>query len=201
MTGRTAKGEDTRSSILQAATEVFARRGYAGTRMEDVFEAVGLTKGAVYFYFPSKEKLARAVVEHHKQRWLALGQEEVARHDDPLTQFRRLANLLITLSASDAAGWSIVRLADQLPATSDESESVAGNPMTEWIDLMADIIRRGQGVGVFAKIHAPADLGFIAVAAFDGLKTTTDAVAPGDSDEFRRRAEILVGALESALIG
>lgn len=201
MTGRTAKGEDTRSSILQAATEVFARRGYAGTRMEDVFEAVGLTKGAVYFYFPSKEKLGRAVVEHHKQRWLALGQEEVARHDDPLTQFRRLANLLITMSASDAAGWSIVRLADQLPAMSDESESVAGNPMSEWIDLMADIIRRGQEAGVFAKIHAPADLGFIAVAAFDGLKTTTDAVAPGDSDEFRRRVEILVGALEGALIG
>ncbi|MFK4789629.1 TetR family transcriptional regulator [Microbacterium sp. ZW T5_56] len=201
MTGRTAKGEDTRQSILQAASEVFARRGYAGARMEEVFEAVGLTKGAVYFYFPSKETLARAVVEHHKQRWLALGEEEVARHSDPLVQFRELARLLITLSASDAAGWSVVRLADQLPSSGEPSEVGAGNPLVDWIELMAGIIQRGQDVGVFAATHPAADLGFVAVAAFDGLKTASDAVSPGDMAEFRRRAEILVGTLESALRG
>lgn len=199
MTGRTAKGEDTRQSILQAASEVFARRGYAATRMEDVFAAVGLTKGAVYFYFPSKEILARAVVEHHKQRWLALGQEEVARHSDPLIQFRELAGLLITLSASDAAGWSVVRLADQLPASSGSSDVRADNPLADWIELMTGIIQRGQDSGLFTAGHSAADLGFIAVAAFDGLKTASDAISPGDMAEFRRRAEALVGVLESAL--
>lgn len=199
MTGRTAKGEDTRQSILQAASEVFARRGYAGARMEDVFEAVGLTKGAVYFYFPSKETLARAVVEYHKQRWLALAEEEVARHSDPLTQFRELAGLLITLSASDVAGWSVVRLADQLPASNEPLGGGARNPMADWIALMAGIVQRGQDTGVFATTHAATDLGFLAVAAFDGLKTASDAVSPGNAAEFRRRAEILVGTLESAL--
>lgn len=43
--------------ILDAALRVFAARGYAATRLEDVAAAAGVTKGTIYYYFKSKEDL------------------------------------------------------------------------------------------------------------------------------------------------
>ncbi len=48
--------------ILDAAAGVFAAKGYAGTRMEDIARAAGVTKGTIYLYFESKEAVLKALV-------------------------------------------------------------------------------------------------------------------------------------------
>ncbi|AVH45018.1 TetR/AcrR family transcriptional regulator [Agrobacterium tumefaciens] len=50
--------------ILDAAFEEFTRRGFTATRLEDIAARVGVTKGTVYFYFETKEKLFEGMVEH-----------------------------------------------------------------------------------------------------------------------------------------
>ncbi len=49
--------------IAAAALAVFAEKGFAGARIEEIARRAGLSKGAVYLYFPTKEDLFRAVVE------------------------------------------------------------------------------------------------------------------------------------------
>ncbi|WP_344447418.1 ScbR family autoregulator-binding transcription factor, partial [Kitasatospora nipponensis] len=58
-----ARAVHTRQQILNAAAQVFARRGYAAATMGEILTARGPTKGAVFFHFPSKEELALAVTE------------------------------------------------------------------------------------------------------------------------------------------
>jgi AcrR family transcriptional regulator len=53
----------TRQRLLDAAATVFARRGFNGASLDDVAEEAGLTKGAVYSNFASKEDLIDALVE------------------------------------------------------------------------------------------------------------------------------------------
>lgn len=53
----------TRSDLLAAAAQVFARHGYHGTSVDMVAEAAGYTKGAVYSNFASKEQLFLALME------------------------------------------------------------------------------------------------------------------------------------------
>lgn len=48
--------------LTAAALELFLDRGFAATRMEDVAQAAGVSKGAIYLYFPTKEALFQAVV-------------------------------------------------------------------------------------------------------------------------------------------
>lgn len=48
--------------ILAAALTVFAERGYAATRLDDVARQAGVTKGTLYLYFPNKEELFKAVI-------------------------------------------------------------------------------------------------------------------------------------------
>jgi AcrR family transcriptional regulator len=56
----TAKAEETRNRILDAALELFRERGFAETTMRDVAAAAGVATGAAYYYYRSKEDLVMA---------------------------------------------------------------------------------------------------------------------------------------------
>ena len=60
------------AELLDAALDVFAERGYRNTRIDDVADAAGVTKGAVYHYFATKEDLLLRAIEHYHDR--AFGQ-------------------------------------------------------------------------------------------------------------------------------
>lgn len=53
--------KDTKDRILEAALEIFARDGYAGTNIKEIAEAVGIVKSALYRHFESKEEIWIAV--------------------------------------------------------------------------------------------------------------------------------------------
>src|SRR5271156_2526688 len=50
-----------RNEILQSAAALFAQKGFGATTLQEVASAVGLTRTAFYYYFPSKEKLLTAL--------------------------------------------------------------------------------------------------------------------------------------------
>ena len=55
--------EDTREKLLDAAVEVFAEKGYANASMDDIAAAAGMTKGALYWNFDSKEALFHSLLD------------------------------------------------------------------------------------------------------------------------------------------
>ena len=55
--------EKTKSEILQTATRLFQEKGWANVNIEDVVKEVGVTRGAFYHYFKSREELIMAVVD------------------------------------------------------------------------------------------------------------------------------------------
>src|SRR5437588_2136983 len=68
-TPRDERKARTRARLLDAAARVFAAKGYRGAAVDDVAEAAGLTKGAVYAHFRTKEALYLALtIERGKQQ-------------------------------------------------------------------------------------------------------------------------------------
>ncbi|WP_053648569.1 MULTISPECIES: ScbR family autoregulator-binding transcription factor [unclassified Streptomyces] len=57
------RSERTRARLVGAAAELFDRYGYAGASLGDISRVAGVTKGALYFHFASKQELAAAVQE------------------------------------------------------------------------------------------------------------------------------------------
>jgi AcrR family transcriptional regulator len=57
--------EERRVVILDAALEIFARRGYRGASIDDIATAAGVSKALIYEHFPSKRHLHAALVERH----------------------------------------------------------------------------------------------------------------------------------------
>src|SRR6266567_1315782 len=62
--------ELTKTALVDAAAEVFARRGFEGASLEEIAETAGFTRGAIYSNFGSKEDLLLAVVERYNQTLL-----------------------------------------------------------------------------------------------------------------------------------
>src|SRR5439155_4423766 len=52
-----------REAVLASAVKAFARRGYAGTSVQDILKATGLSKPTLYYYFQSKAGLFRAILD------------------------------------------------------------------------------------------------------------------------------------------
>ncbi|WP_345375817.1 TetR/AcrR family transcriptional regulator [Frondihabitans cladoniiphilus] len=203
MTGSTSKGEATRAEIVRAAAGVFAAKGYAATRMDDVFRAAGLSKGAVYFHFTSKADLARAVVAEQKQRWLALTTEAIAGGATATEQLASMGELLLKLMSSDSSAWNVVKLSAQLAAENDEvARTVAAenDPLRDWVSVVSGVIARGQSDGEFTGSATADDLAALVVGSFDGLKTVSDALDPADSRAFARRGALLVASMRSMLV-
>jgi TetR/AcrR family transcriptional regulator, regulator of cefoperazone and chloramphenicol sensitivity len=65
MVGRPPRGSmpGTRDRILAAAADLFGEKSYAGTSVRDIAERLGITKAALYYYFPSKETILDALID------------------------------------------------------------------------------------------------------------------------------------------
>lgn len=90
-----------REQILARAAALFAKRGYAGTSMNDVAEAAGVSKAALYHYVPDKEGLLAAIAGAHIDRLGALVDAVLADSagDDPERRVRRLVEAFLAAYA------------------------------------------------------------------------------------------------------
>ena len=77
--GRAPGFDDQRSHILACAAQQFAERGFAGTSMNQVAEAAGLSKATLYHYCRDKHSLLVSIAEDHVGRLLAVVDEVTAQ--------------------------------------------------------------------------------------------------------------------------
>ena len=64
--------DEVRKKIVTSAHSLFLRKGYHGTTMEEIADSLGVTKPALYQYFPGKEDLFAAVAEHSREEMAAI---------------------------------------------------------------------------------------------------------------------------------
>jgi AcrR family transcriptional regulator len=86
---RSARKAATRARLLEAAAHIYAARGFGGATLDDVAEEAGLTKGAVYDHFGSKDNLLVALIEEHLAAEIAA---QVALFDRDETTWKRPFN-------------------------------------------------------------------------------------------------------------
>jgi AcrR family transcriptional regulator len=101
--GRAPGYELQRGTILGRAAELFARRGYTATSMNEVAEACGVSKPALYHYVRDKHQLLAEIAEAHIARLLALVAEVDAAELAPELRLRRLIAAFLAAYAGSQA--------------------------------------------------------------------------------------------------
>ncbi len=82
----TTQKEKTRDRILGAAEQVFANKGYHESLVDEIAEEVSLSKGGIYFHFPSKEDLFFSVMDRLADRLVSKAEAAAAQETSPLAK-------------------------------------------------------------------------------------------------------------------
>jgi AcrR family transcriptional regulator len=106
----TPRGEKSRRLITERASIVFEQRGFAASSMSHLVETTGLTRGAFYFHFASKEAVALAIVQAQAERWPVLVEQVESEESEPLRRLLRLA----FAAAAAVQGDPLIRAAHRL---------------------------------------------------------------------------------------
>ncbi len=168
----------TRRVILDRAAEAFAKDGLAGTSLNDVIAGSGLTKGAFYFHFPSKEELAVAVVDDLRERWSAA--VSLADDDTPApAAARRMAARVVDAYSRDRSLRAIGRLVPELAAARPELAPQLQASLFLWIDLIEAIVVRGQREGSIRDDLGSRQIAEAIFAAFSGVEEYAELVSHG----------------------
>ena len=190
--GPTAKGAGTRAHIVDSAATVFADLGYDNARMSVLVDATGLTKGAVYFHFDSKESLALAVLEDKNREWVS----KVRSALSSVPAGRRLEALLptmLTIHRDDPTVWAVSKLTRNLTDLGQDSpvRRRVAEVNQEWVDLVGAVVGEAQERG---EVRADLDSVSVAIAligAFDGLKALHDTLTEDGTEPFASGAQAL----------
>jgi len=110
---------NTKARILQMARNLYSTHGCEGTTLEDILTAAGITKGAFYHYFKSKESLCETIIEQVAEdyRQLAMTLDSDA---EPIDRLREMIMKLARLNASGE--WVNCRLIVRLSVDSHETQ-------------------------------------------------------------------------------
>ncbi|MFF3149467.1 TetR/AcrR family transcriptional regulator, partial [Streptomyces sp. NPDC057927] len=86
-----------RQKIIDVAASLFAEQGYAATSINDLGRAVGLAKGALYYYIVSKENLLIEIQSRVMRPLLSRARQIAELDEDPLLRLRLLSESLLTI--------------------------------------------------------------------------------------------------------
>jgi AcrR family transcriptional regulator len=93
--------EEARSRILSAANKVFAERGYHEATMDDIAKRLGVSKGAIYLYFPSKEDLFEAMCKTAPRAFKEILYSSFRHEANPVESATQFFDKMLKLSASN----------------------------------------------------------------------------------------------------
>jgi TetR/AcrR family transcriptional regulator, transcriptional repressor for nem operon len=162
----TPKGERTRARIVEEAAALIHERGVAGTTLEDVKAAAGVSGSQLYHYFPDKDELVQAVIDyragtivsHH--RHALSGADGVEAWRDMVITGTRLAEA--------KRGCPLGSLGGQLAESDPEARALIAAGFDQWAAAIGDKLRSLHADGKLPPGIDPDDLAITLLATLQG---------------------------------
>ncbi len=175
------QSSSTKQSLLLAAANTFDRKGFLGTNLTDVCASAGVTKGALYCHFPSKEALAVALIETQLRLW-----HEVRGHlaEQPLSPLQTLIDLSHEFGSrlrTDVRARVGVRLLFE----ADLFDREAGGQFHGWVTMVRELLILAVSAGQLRPEVHPREAAECLVAAFTGTQLLSRASSGHDDLEAR----------------
>ncbi|MFC1410921.1 ScbR family autoregulator-binding transcription factor [Streptacidiphilus sp. N1-12] len=163
----------TREQILFAAAELFAQAGFQKTSIKDVADRAGVTKGAIFFHYPTKEILATAVVEAHYSRWPDLLARAQAQGLSPLDVAFEVLDQAAVAFRDDL----VVRAGARLQIERSLIDAPLPRPYEGWTDVLATLLRDARDSGELRPGTDPDAAARCLVASFFGTQHISDTLS------------------------
>jgi AcrR family transcriptional regulator len=161
--------ERTREGLLQAASREIYRSGFQSARLETILALAGVTKGALYHHFDSKEALGHAVVDEIiapdvRDKWVRPFQNV----KDPIGALISAVQRIPVRPADVRGGCQLNNLAQEMSPLDPGFRKRLARIFAAWRDAVASVLREGQAHGSVRRDVEPADAAGLLIAMVEG---------------------------------
>jgi TetR/AcrR family transcriptional repressor of nem operon len=168
------RADTTRQRLIAAASRQFAHRPYSMVSLDDILAEAELTKGAMYFHFPSKQALALAIIDDLT---------EISRATVSELLTRRMSGLetlidLIYLQAVQNTQNEVARAGARLLETVDNTTDLSTKVWQSWIEFVTTLIGKAVTEGDVVDHLDPEDVAKMLVALGAGVRRISDLDQP-----------------------
>src|SRR5690348_1511071 len=169
--------EEAKSRILEAANKVFAEKGYHEATMDDIAKRLGVSKGAIYLYFPSKEDLFEAMCKTAPQAFKEILYSSFSTDTNPVQSATQFFDKMLKLSASNPGlSFEILSEASRNPTL----KRILRQNHAEYEQVLTGFLAEGRKRKIVADnldIHSLANS---LIALWNGLETLLVSGLPVD---------------------
>ena len=164
----------TRQRLIAAASRQFAHRSYSMVSLDDILAEAELTKGAMYFHFPSKQALAVAIIDDLTEMSRASVTELLARK---MSGLETLIDLVYRRAVQDTQ-LEVARAGVRLLETLDNTTALPPAPLQSWIEFVTTLIQKAVADGDVVDHTDPEDIAKMLVALWVGTRRISDLDQP-----------------------
>jgi len=143
---------DVRERTLQEATRLFAARGFDGTSLKDIADAVGVRKPSLLYHFPSKDALRQSVLSELLDRWNDVLPRLLVAATSAEGQFDSVINETVRFLSEDADRARL--LLRELLDRPHEMGPLIDQHVRPWVNVICNYIRKGKEQGT---VHPDVD--------------------------------------------
>jgi AcrR family transcriptional regulator len=161
--------ERTRERLLQAASREIYRWGFQSASIDTILAMAGVTKGALYYHFKSKETLGYAVVEEIiapdvQGKWV----RPLQSVKDPINALIGAVQRIPVRPEDVRGGCQLNNLAQEMSPLDPGFRKRLATVFDAWRDAVASVLREGQAHGRVRRDVKPADAADLLIAMVEG---------------------------------
>jgi AcrR family transcriptional regulator len=191
---RVAKeGQERKNEILDVSEGLFFSKGYEKATINDILDAVGISKGAFYYYFGSKEEVLDAIIQRRADFGVSAAKRIAA--DAALTSHEKLLQIILAQKPNTAQQERLVDALHEAPNALMHQKSLS-EVILRLAPVLGTVVEQGIGEGVFRTPYPIESSEFILAIAqtiFD------DGYFHWTADELARKIPAFIQSIERIL--
>jgi len=141
--------QDKRRTIINAAVEVFAEKGFHRSRVSDIARMAGVADGTIYLYFKSKDDVLITIFEERMEELLGEARRTVDACGDAFEKIRAFARFHMSQVEEHRALASVLQV--ELRLSNKFMKEYHPQRLREYLDIIGEIVREGQTTGAIRK--------------------------------------------------
>jgi TetR/AcrR family transcriptional regulator, transcriptional repressor for nem operon len=162
----TAKGARTRARIVEEAAALIHERGVAGTTLEDVKAAAEVSGSQMYHYFPDKDDLVQAVIDHNADGIVSRNRHALGGANG-VEAWRKMV-IAAAKRTKAKGGCALGSLVGQLAESDPEARALIASGFDQWAAALGDGLRSLHAEGKLPPDVDPDDLAVTLLATLEG---------------------------------
>ncbi|MGD0780328.1 MAG: TetR/AcrR family transcriptional regulator [Dehalococcoidales bacterium] len=171
--------DERKEQILNISAKVFATKGLASTKIEDMAEAAGVSQGLLYRYFTDKEDVFIALLERAVSGAIQRAQNSISQAGTPLEKLRRLTEQFLQGMSEEPIYYQIFSQAMALLGRTHETI----RKLETLVKILHELITEGQSAGEVAK-RDPDQLVLLYLSCLYGLAAGIGFYSPMLKEHF-----------------